>query len=184
MKKTEGMILFGFLLILFNLPIGYSAWCYQETANVSTACGGLNSGSYSVESTWLNENNLIDGDWDTSSYMYTGGNIGKIYVNYSIPKNILAGNKWQIKFVNIIYPYELITINLSIPKSCFIKNKVQFIIESNFGYIYEEQNITFYCKTRKSEIKLYTYQAIGGLDYIYEEAMWWNIKDAKKAKKK
>ena len=41
--------------------------CYQETANVSTACGGLDTGVYFTTGDWsANVGNLYDGDFGTS----------------------------------------------------------------------------------------------------------------------
>lgn len=72
MKKLTILGMFSFLLVLFSLPTINATWCYQETANVSTACGGIDSGSYSIEPNY-------------------------VYVNYTKPINALSTSRWQIK---------------------------------------------------------------------------------------
>src|SRR5688572_28182963 len=67
--------------------------CYQETANVSTSCGGLNTGTYNK----------------TSNYWY---------INYTVSSNAVNAS-WQVKYgVNISSgnPY---FYNISIPNQCF-----------------------------------------------------------------
>jgi hypothetical protein len=72
-------------------------WCYQETANVSTACGGLATGVYT------NINN---------SYPF--------YVNYSKPTNSLNLSLWQVKHGNES------SYNISIPTNCWNQVVLQF----------------------------------------------------------
>ena len=44
-------ILYFLILFLFaNLVL--ADWCYQETATVSTPCGGLSTGSYRCTGNW------------------------------------------------------------------------------------------------------------------------------------
>ncbi|GAG83661.1 unnamed protein product, partial [marine sediment metagenome] len=83
-------------------------YCYQETANVSTACGGLSTGSYVFDVTFSNPENLIDGNWSTAS----GGNWS---VNYTIPVNTESA-LIQIKDSDVG------TINYTIPSDCLSGN--------------------------------------------------------------
>lgn len=121
-------------------------YCYQETSNVSTLCGGLDAGNYSVGGLW------IDGDWDTYNEVPWSS---AIYVNYTKPANTFGNSLWQVK------DYES-TINLSLPFSCWSQDPLQLNIrdagsvgqadwgcyngsswiilrdESNFARVYEE----------------------------------------------
>ena len=72
--------------------------CYQESANVSTACGGLDTGKYAFTGTWQNPSNFIDGDWDT--YGAPGGTGPVVYVNYTIPSGITNLSLLQLKVRN------------------------------------------------------------------------------------
>ncbi len=69
--------------------------CYQETANVTTACGGLDTGLYVFSGLWQDEENLTDGDWDTYGYGSVGS--GTLSINYSKPANSLNTSLWQVK---------------------------------------------------------------------------------------
>jgi hypothetical protein len=62
------------LIAFFVLCSMVSAYeCYQETANVSTSCGGLNTGIYGVSNNY-------------------------IYINYTIPPNANEGTIWETSY--------------------------------------------------------------------------------------
>ena len=66
------------LFLLFVVPSTSAVICYQESANVSTACGGENTGAYALE-------------------LAPGGNIGYFYINYTVPTNATSNtNYWQV----------------------------------------------------------------------------------------
>ena len=96
-----------FYVRLFDPP-SYT-WCYQETANVSTACGGLSTGTYATDN---------DG---------TSEAIGHFYINYSKPATATTA-KWQVKHgKNYTAPY-----NITINQSCFdaFANQISVRIKS------------------------------------------------------
>jgi len=136
--------------------------CYQETANVSTSCGGLDSGKYSFSGTWdatHNESATIDGDWSTFGKPVGGANIGYLYVNYTTPqplKNInpvlqvksspQGNDDWIniscLKHTNNVYTqiyfsyggFDIETTNLSIPYECQGENiSLEFVLYSDTG---------------------------------------------------
>ena len=160
--------------------ISTNNWCYQESANVSTACGGLNTGKYNVTE------NIF-------------------FINYTKPANALNTSKWQVKHgvINGIY-------NITIPELCWNQPTLLFriyslslLISQSVPYCYNGTNwqeigandydgnpITYFGVNK--EYKMYdgnwdtfAYGAgsAGWSDYIdtanhakvYEEAMWWNI---------
>ena len=81
-------------------------YCYQETANVSTACGGLATGKYSVNH--LGANDLV-------------------FVNYTKPSNV-TGAIWQVKHGNLTKTY-----NITIPESCWnnLTDRIQFRLQAS-----------------------------------------------------
>ena len=90
--------------------------CYQETANVSTTCGGLNSGVYSCSGNWDATRiceNAFDGDWGTYAYG-AAGNTGYIYINYTKPSEA-GGAIWQLKYLSSSETER----NFSIPNNCY-----------------------------------------------------------------
>ena len=187
MKK---MLLISVLFVTV-LSVGLvhaSFWCYQETANVSTICGGLNNGSYSYVS-----------------------NSPDQYINYTKPLSAVSSSIWQIKHGN------LNTYNVSIPLSCWNYNNtmIQFRfvslqslspvgIGSSTGYCYNgawiqisnlSESDSLCTNSAPSTISNFidgdwnTYafflNVIGWTTpsdptncfgpRLYEEAMWWNI---------
>jgi len=136
--------------------------CYQETANISTACGGLSTGNYSINaSTWSgNGSGLSDGNW--SSFSFSSAN-NFFLINYSKPINALNNSLWQIKSATNTY-------NFSIPLSCWNNsNTIMLRINSSFSLAYSLAE----CYNGSAWIS----QTIpnSGFYSIFEEAMWWNI---------
>ena len=56
--------------------ISTAGWCYQETANISTVCGGLNTGKYELA-------------------------VEYFYINYTKPTGTLNTSKWQVKYLDV-----------------------------------------------------------------------------------
>ncbi len=80
-------------------------WCYQETANVSTECGGLDTGSYTVTN---------------NSYYFL--------INYSKPIFSSNNSLWQVKHGYNNSNYYL--YNISLPPLCFEQEPIQLGIFS------------------------------------------------------
>ncbi len=167
-----GMVLIvGYLM--FMSAEQTSSWCYQETANVSTVCGGLDSGSYIWEHDWSSVDLIYDENWSTSgnhNRFIESYDDGTIYINYSKPINSTSTSIWQIKY-NSVSP---ITSNFSIPINCWNQEPLQIRVNSSYivttfgtgadcwdGTVWDN----FYANTG----------AQLGYSYIYEEAMYWNI---------
>jgi len=135
-----------------------SEWCYQETANVSTSCGGLNTGKYTITDTWTNNSNLIDGDWDTNA----SGNGVYYYVNYTKPVGASSSSLWQIKD-------DTGTRNLTFDLTdCwnYYPDKLRLRVSATSG-----SGVTWWCKGSVWS----GFEDVLGTGDVYEEAMWWNI---------
>ena len=95
----------------FNISYGWyknnTITCYQETANISTSCGGLSTGSYFV---------------DTASLVADG----YFYINYTKPVNIL-GATWLVKH-GIIPAY-----NITLTGACYAQSPLKLRIKSDGG---------------------------------------------------
>jgi hypothetical protein len=121
MKKQ---LLISFFLFFFLVITSVNAeWCYQESANVSTSCGGLNTGVYST----------------------TGSaNDGYMYVNYTKPQGATNNSLWNIKAVSGLSHGENKTIG-NMFYNCFSQNPLQFKIyisssstsSYTYGYCYD-----------------------------------------------
>jgi hypothetical protein len=84
-------------------------YCYQETANISTSCGGLSTGIY---------------DLTTQNY---------IYINYTKPENSMSTSKWQVKYgVNGSIGSSPYFYNASIDETCWNYNDDTLILRFYF----------------------------------------------------
>jgi len=141
---------------------GSYEWCYQESANVSTACGGLDTGSYNGND-WQNPDLVIDGNWGTHSNPKTFGK--SYYFNYTIPFAVEAIWKTQSSFAS----YDI--KNFTIPNACLTGDtlilKVTAISSSN----------SIWSCYNSSSAWFIVGSTTGGSSahYITEEAMWWKI---------
>ncbi len=146
---------------------GYPGGCYQESANVSTSCGGLDNGSYYLTpgGFWTNGENVIDGDFNTYGI---AGVLGYALINYTRPNSALNESIWTFR-VDDTY------INVTINETCWKYDNDKLLLAvvsqgstatrfrcyNESGDTYNDNNFT----------TLYTYS--GGTGNVYEEAMWW-----------
>jgi hypothetical protein len=100
--------------VIFNYST-VATWCYQETANVSTGCGGLDTGAY----------NFTD-----------DGSEGYMYINYTIP-SVIQDVVWSIKAGNSTSSL----INHTLPSNCFDSSILRLLIISG-GYT---KRVVAYC---------------------------------------
>lgn len=137
----------------------FYAWCDQGLANISTSCGGINTGNYSVGG--FNLTNVTDNDWNT----YSNGDTTNFYVNYSKPPYSSNNSLWEIKD-------NWNRTNLTIDQDCWVQNPLQFRIETvSLGA--GPYSIEFTCYNGSSWNRLRYKLGVGG-DKLYDEMMhWW-----------
>lgn len=155
------VILTSFSSAAVNLSSDY---CYQETANVSTSCGGLSTGNYAFNTinNWAAGVSVIyDGDFSTSTFYNLVGQNGFMYINYSKPTRATNESRWKIRDNNG-------QVNLTINKSCwdYDSSKIVLRVESSEPI----QDTVWYC-FNGSWMELRRGTTFNG---IYEEAMMWN----------
>jgi len=144
--------------------------CYQETANVSTSCGGASSGNYSFgDVSWDNPTNLIDGSYDTGAKPSSSGTTSTLYVNYTKPTNSFLGTFWYVSS-------QVVNINSIIPSDCFTQNPIQLSLSSarpSSGMTTLSGN----CYNGSSWNTLFSQQPFdfGDFSSIYDEAIYWNV---------
>lgn len=151
-------------------------WCYQETANVSTSCGGLSTGAYSCgnESVWgvgASEcKDTYDGDFGTFG---SGANAGPdqpavLYINYTKPITVTSPAYWVVKVHNVP------TTNYSL-SPCWQNSTIQLKIESKIvGPSSKYSNLSCWNNTAWQSINKSDSCADCG-EAIYEEAIYWNV---------
>lgn len=137
-------------------------YCYQETANISVACGGLGTGNYGNNGTFVGIQYYYDGDWGTNGYP-SGEGTHTIYINYTKPS--LANNQSKIKIGS-----DYGSGSFLIPSSCWALNPLQFRYSATIPHLGIPTS-TFGCWDSLNYIQI---SALGS-GAFYEEAMEWNI---------
>lgn len=189
-----------FLFGIFFIGLASATICYQETANVSTACGGLDTGNYSFSADWGTNShpNTYDGNWSTYGEVNTTSRTAIEYiVNYSKPVNVLNTSKFQTRVQN---PQAIWNANYSVCSSGCDTADCSCILTSCWNYSAEiSLRITGYL-TKSSDPYDYPNNVFGGdvstycwdgswkrihyinaknynanISRIYEEAMFWDL---------
>jgi hypothetical protein len=113
-----------------NHNVNNNIICYQETANVSTVCGGLSTGKYKfsnaltfANSSYYNSSFSINGNWDSgdyAEYIYTDPApdpiLSYLFINYTKPNGVTSAI-WQTKGGNGMGGFRF--LNTTIPTACF-----------------------------------------------------------------
>jgi len=150
-----------------NYTCGTLIECYQESANVSTSCGGLDTGNYEVSGAWSDGGaEVFDGNWTTSDYIQLpmgDWHPADIYVNYSKPTNAQSTSIWRVKDSNA-------EVNLTIDSSCWAQDILQFNITNRLGF---PGYVVWSCRNETGWPILRYVEDYGLTNY--EEAMIWDI---------
>lgn len=139
----------------------YTYWCFQESANVSTTCGGLSTGNYTDLLSW-DANGFwpaIDGLYNT--YGRSAGGTAQFFANYSIPPKTV-GAIMNFYVGNGSNNYTLTPTEINSSTNQRVKSYIQQTLWDTY--------ILFYDPTTGLP---HTITNTPG--YIYEESMWWNI---------
>jgi hypothetical protein len=156
------------IVFLVMITSAFASWCYQESANVSTACGGLNTGIYGFNGTWQGgySYRTIDENWSTNANA-DGFSTVNLFINYTKPSNALNTSLWQYK----VEGRSVLTVNKTINSNCWLQSILQFkyVNDQNVGLSY------FYCYNGTSWYSFGAGVGNAGDSSLYEEAMWWNM---------
>jgi len=138
--------------------IGY---CYQETANVSTTCGGLSTGVYSYNAgDWNNVSALIDGDYNTGSDISSAA-YKYFYVNYTKPA--IATNAYTR--LRLAYT----EVNTTLPAACWnaFNNTVALAYRAYFN------KMSVFCNDGSAFTDVI--ELVHSNSTFFEEAIAWNM---------
>lgn len=149
------------------LPAQTAAICYQETANVSTACGGFATGTYgsSATASFLGGNfsYAVDGDYSAWSFARCSANNATVFMNYTKPTRANNESLWQ-KRGNTFG-------NRTIPTACwnYLATQLNFRAISACA----QNKVSWQCQSGATDWTLIELETnnVG----IYEEAMYWNL---------
>lgn len=181
MKKVMIIPMLVVLPLLFSTIVLANTFCYQESANVSTACGGLDSGVYFVNGSlpdyWQTAlqypQYAIDGNWSSFAF---GKNDSFIDINYTKPTNALSSSLWMIKLNSVQNE-----VNITVPLDCWNKytDRVSFRMQSRCTSdynVYDCLGDSAFCYNGTWKV-LWTDVTNGseiGYGSLYEEAMYWD----------
>ena len=140
--------------------------CYQETANISTACGGLNTGTYEFI-TITTPINSYDGDWATSTTGDGTAGAGTININYTKPSKMTSGSLWQVKDGDG-------TVNLTINEGCLGYDDSKLVFQARWSG--PGGTLRWNCYNGTAYITLR--ESAGESTPVFEEAMSWDIAES------
>lgn len=148
---------------------GGGIFCYQESANVSTACGGLATGLYALVGVWDGSTGVetFDGNWNTNAKANTG-TVATMHVNYSVPDSATNESMWEAKLMQTTAS----ETNYTIPTECW-KNPLEFRIISSEPAT-NSINASCYNGTSWHNVLNFTDTTPDNFR-IWEEAMLWNM---------
>lgn len=167
-------------------PLTNGTWCYQETANVSTSCGGLATGSYgfSPDANWYDNSGeynylMWDGEWETSAQAaaWLETTFANFTINVTLPSRVTNESLWVTKTIGGWPTYTHNHSNYSI-SDCWTQavsdGKLILKITSDNSAEGVEA-VRGYCWNGTQEIMLFNHTYPDDYPGIVEEGMWWHI---------
>jgi hypothetical protein len=146
--------------------------CYQPTANVSTSCGGLDTGTYKSDiGSWTNFGNVYDGDADTYATA-PAGSIGQAYINFTKPPTATGAN------ISYTYNATKISVNITVPSDCWnaFTNNMSLYIFSDMGGGGNRSGLDCMNNSATAPYNiLVASPAMNGMERIYDLSIWWNF---------
>jgi len=158
---SEGSVKIG------ELTLNNYSLCYQESANVSTSCGGYGVGEYTFAGTGCNTDldkyaNATDGDYNTAS-ITTSVFSCNVYIYLKIPENNLNNSVWQIKD-------DSSRLNITLPDYCYTYNSTHL----KLGFTTGSGVINLGCFNSSDERTILSTRTS---NLFYEESIYWQLGD-------
>lgn len=149
------------------------SWCYQESANISTSCGGLDTGAYDNDTNW-NVSQPVSNTYDEDFGTYGAAvfsSLSTMYVNYTIPPFAENTSLWNVKWGTTTENFTL--------EDCWNEGDVlEFRV---FSHTLTETGRTSWFCWADGIGGWWALRGFTGYDddnyKIFEEAMWWNISE-------
>jgi hypothetical protein len=166
------LTLVAVLMFLAAPALAEPDWCYQETANVNTSCGGLSTGAYwniTGQSAWYNGPDTYDGDWASAGRARDATYHAIMWINYTKPSGSTSSSMIRYKGTGSAIA------NYTIPITCWnaFNNKVVLRVNSTYGSWNRIECIQNASVDAPNSTVLVA-EGTSGV-YIYEEAMVWAI---------
>lgn len=137
--------------------------CYQETANISTDCGGLSTGFYvnTLPTPFINYKNIFDADYSTYAVSSNPPSGSHINITYMKP-SWASGAIWSVK-TNIGH------FNYTLPSDCWDYNSSAILLKLTSGN--GAGNTLCYNGSSPAYNNFKLINTSGA--YLYEEAIYW-----------
>jgi len=170
MRHLKFLLIFCIFILLLATAVSAEGWCYQESANESTVCGGIDTGNYSFEGTWDDSgvsSNVIDGNWSTGGWG-AGGTTAYFYVNYTKPESSWQNlTEWQLRDGGVGFN----PVNVTITSDCWDYNDSTLILKGSADG--SGGNSKWYCKNLTEWHELRSHSGTSGS--LFEDGMYWYI---------
>lgn len=174
---------FLFLFIAFFGLVNAGSWCFEETANATSAGCTFGNGSYSFNGSWYYTSyihNTTDGDYDT--YAFPKARFGSLYlgggfnVTYNLNSSInFTQFKWLVKHgLNNGTLWGNITENYTIPLTCYNSGQIilNFYLEiPPVGQYTSNYSLSCYTPSGKEYLENFTRYFFNDTAF-YEEGLW------------
>lgn len=161
-----------------DLGAGYRS-CFQEFANASTLCGGLNSGSYYAFGDYAGFNGngrySIDGDYITYTQVQNVIGDSILYINYTKPFNSINAT-WHIKYSHAPTIDEY-TLDLDINESCMNLNTINLRVNKIYDITapYNSDLTLFQCYNNTDWVNMTKVNDSGYYFFFHEEGINWKF---------
>lgn len=176
---------FWILFFIFIVPLVSADYCYQETANVSTSCGGLSSGlydsfisgTYSFTGSGSCIGTMVDGNQATGCVPVINSSV-ILYTNYSIPSLANLNSYWVVSSALSSSFDTNVSLNASFPLSCFSTNVLQLQVNStSLGESVNPRNVFIAsCYNGTNWVGNFSsYNSNSWGIYILDESIYWNF---------
>lgn len=162
MKKI--IVLLGMILLMATFVSAAPEWCYQESANETSPCGGVAGAHWTQSGNWVfGAVRLFDGNWFNEDGRTSGA--AYAWVNYTKPDGATNNSLWETKPIT----GGSTRVNNTIPSACWdaLPNQLNLRITSVDG------GGEWHCWNGASFIQIYKQSA--AQRNMNEEAMWWEI---------
>lgn len=176
MNFINRLLCFAIALLAFALmsrAVSATSYCYQAQANVSTACGGLDSGAYNISipsgSYYCNltsSSNISDGNWSTYTIAKCSG--WGAYVDYNV--NFSKPTNYSLDNVSVRYGED--GRNATLPTDCLNYYSEKIILQYKSTLTFSYPTLSVFCRGSSG---WHVLAIVNGWNDIRDASVWWGL---------